>query len=448
MENFVIQGDICWSRDPNSLETMPNSFLVCEDGKSAGVFSQLPQQYHNLPLSSYCGKLIVPGLVDLHAHAPQFAFRGMGMDLELLGWLNNHAFPEEAKYSDLAYARKAYELFVEHLKQGPNTRIVIFATLHTAATMVLMDLMEESGLVSMVGKVNMDRNCPENLREKSAADSLDETRKWLELAQKARYSNTKPILTPRFIPSCSDELLHGLGVLRREMNLPVQSHLSESRKEIKWVSELCIESRGYGAAYCDYDLFGNETPSRENTSNQKNVVAPTVMAHCVWSDKEEIKLMAQRGVFMAHCPQSNTNLSSGIAPVRQMINAGVPIGLGSDIAGGADCSIFRAMSDAIQVSKLRFSLQGIPDNDTIEKPLKLEEAFYYGTVGGGSFFGKAGMGFSGSFDPGFDFDALVLNDGPLAAPFDLSIRDRLERAVYISDTRHIEAKYARGKRVT
>jgi guanine deaminase len=439
MKNFVIQGDICWSKSPNSLETMPNSFLVCEEGKSAGVFSQLPKQYANLSLSRYPGKLIVPGLVDLHVHAPQFAFRGMGMDLELLGWLNNFAFPEEAKYGDPVYARKAYGLFVEQLKQSPNTRIVIFATVHVETTMVLMDMLEESGLVVMVGKVNMDRNCPDNLREKSAALSLAETREWLALAQKANYCNTKPILTPRFIPSCSDELLRGLGILRREMNLPVQSHLSENRKEIKWVKELSPASNCYGAVYSDFDLFGSDLSSKEE--------APTVMAHCVWSDEDEIALMARRGVFVAHCPQSNTNLSSGIAPIRRMINAGVNIGLGSDVAGGTTCSIFRAMSDAIQVSKLRFAMQDPSRDNTCEKPLTLEEAFYYGTVGGGSFFGKSGMGFSGSFEQGYDFDALVINDNALAAPFDLSIRDRLERAVYISDTRHIEAKYARGRQI-
>jgi guanine deaminase len=434
--NFVIQGDICWSKGPASLETVPDAFLVCIEGKSAGVFPQLPQQYAPLPLLPCSGKLVIPGLVDLHTHAPQFAFRGLGMDLELLDWLNKHAFPEEAKYSDLGYARKAYGLFVEHLKRGPNTRIVIFATLHVPATLILMDMLEESGLASMVGKVNMDRNCPDSLREESAAVSLDATRKWLESTH-GKYACTKPILTPRFIPSCSDELMRGLGTLRRELNLPVQSHLSESRREIDWVRGLCPPSDGYGAAYRDFDLFGSA--SHEDTSSAEG--APTVMAHCVWSDEKEITLMAGRGVFVAHCPQSNANLSSGIAPVRRMLNTGVSMGLGSDIAGGASCSIFRAMTDAIQASKLRRSLLGAsPD----EKALTLDEAFFLGTAGGGAFFGRAGMGYSGSFDPGCEFDALVLNDSPLA-PTGLSIHDRLERAIYLCDDRHIEAKYVRGK---
>ncbi|MDR1858126.1 MAG: amidohydrolase family protein [Treponema sp.] len=433
MENagFVIKGDICWSKGPNSLETMPGAFLVCAGGKSAGVFPQLPQQYAALPISDYSGRLVMPGLVDLHVHAPQFAFRGLGMDMELLDWLSSRAFPEEAKYRDLEYARKAYGLFVSHLQRGPNTRIVAFATVHVPATLALMGLLEESGLVSMVGKVNMDRNSPDELREKSAAASLAATREWLGLCGEG-YARTRPILTPRFIPSCSDDLMRGLGTLRREFGLPVQSHLSENRREVEWVRELCPSSGGYGAAYHDFDLFGSETPS----------AAPTVMAHCVWPGEGEIALMAERGVFAAHCPQSNANLSSGIAPMRRLLDAGVPAGLGSDVAGGTSSSIFRAMSDAIQVSKLRRPLLCIN-----EKALTLEEAFYLGTAGGGAFFGKAGMGYCGSFEPGCDFDALVINDSALAAPFELSIRDRLERVVYLSDESHIEAKYIKGKEI-
>jgi guanine deaminase len=167
------------------------------------------------------------------------------------------------------------------------------------------------------------------------------------------------------------------------------------------------------------------------------------MAHCVWSGDDEIQLMARQGVFAAHCPQSNTNLSSGIAPVRRLLEAGVPLGLGSDVAGGVHASIFRAMTDAIQVSKLRRVLVS-PG----EKPLSLEEVFYLGTAGGGAFFGKAGgFGPSGSFEPGYDFDAVIINDTTLAGPQDLPLRDRLERVVYLSDDRNVEAKYVRGKRI-
>jgi guanine deaminase len=433
-EDFVLNGDICFCETPETLKTLAGGFLVCLDGKSAGAFPRLPEKYASLPQINYTGKLIIPGLVDLHTHAPQYGFRALGMDLELLEWLDTRTFPEEARYRDAGYARRAYSLLVEDLKKGPNTRCCFFATIHVPATIILMDLLEESGLVSFVGKLNMDRNCPESLREaepgKTGAEaSLDATRAWLDLC--GTYRNTRPILSPRFIPSCSDELFRGLEEIQKTQALPFQSHLSENTKEIAWVRELCPESETYGGAYARWNLFGGDVP--------------TIMAHCVWSGEDEIQLLAKREVFAAHCPQSNTNLSSGIAPVRRLLEAGVLMGLGSDVAGGAHPSIFRAMTDAIQVSKLRRVL-----TDQNEQALSLEEVFYLGTAGGGAFFGKAGGDFfgpSGSFDPGFDFDAVIIDDKKIGALGELSLRDRLERAVYLSDDRHLEAKYVRGKRI-
>lgn len=427
--DFVLHGDICFSKNAGALKTLERGFLVCLNGKSAGAFPRLPEEYASLPLTAYPGKLIIPGLTDLHLHAPQYGFRALGMDLELLEWLETRTFPEEARYGDAEYARRAYVRLVEDLKKGPNTRFCFFATIHGPATILLMDLLEESGLAGFVGKVNMDRNCPEGLRERGAEASLAATREWLGLC--GNYRNIRPILTPRFIPSCSDELFRGLAELQKERALPLQSHLSENKKEIAWVRELCPESETYGAAYARRNLFGGEVP--------------TIMAHCVWPEDDEIRLLAERGVFAAHCPQSNMNLSSGIAPVRRLLDAGVPLGLGSDVAGGVHTSIFRAMTDAIQVSKLRRVLF---NND--EAALTLEEAFYLGAAGGGAFFGKAGQGFfgpAGSFEPGFDFDALVIDDGDLAGPCRLPLRDRLERVVYLSEDRHMAAKYVRGRRI-
>jgi guanine deaminase len=427
--DFVLHGDICFCDGPRTFKTLEGGFLVCLDGKSAGAFPRLPEAYAALPRIDCAGKLIIPGLVDLHTHAPQYSFRALGMDLELLEWLETRTFPEEARYGDSAWARRAYSLLIDDMKKGPNTRFCFFATVHGPATILLMEMLEESGLVSFAGKVNMDRNCPDTLREPGAAASIAATRQWLEHC--GAFQNTRPILTPRFIPSCSDELFRGLAELQREQALPLQSHLSENRQEIAWVRELCPESSSYSDAYARRHLFGGDVP--------------TIMAHCVWSDDDEIQSMARQGVFAAHCPQSNMNLASGIAPVRRLLDAGVPVGLGSDVAAGVHASIFRAMTDAIQVSKLRRALV-----DNGEKVLTLEEAFYLGTAGGGAFFGRAGGNFfgpSGSFEPGFDFDAVIIDDAPLAGPDRPPIRDRLERTVYLSDERHIAAKYVRGKRI-
>ncbi len=421
-QSFVLKGDICHSKSPTTLATHPNSYLVCENGRSKGVFERLPENYRGLPVVNCEERLIVPGLVDLHLHAPQYSFRALGMDLELLDWLNTRTFPEEAKYANLAYAEKAYAKLVADLKAGPNTRVSVYATLHSPATIMLMEMLENSGLVTLVGKVNMDRNAPSMLCENSTEISLQDTRRWLE-AVRGRFKNTSPILTPRFIPSCSDELFRGLADLQKAWNLPVQSHLSENQGEIAWVKELCPQSRNYGDAYHRFGFFGGDVT--------------TIMAHCVWSGEDEMELMRRQGVYVAHCPQSNVNLSSGIAPARRFLDHGLKMGLGSDVAAGVHTSIFRAMADAVQASKLRWRLV-----DPDEKALTVEEAFYLGTKGGGEFFGKVG-----SFEEGYELDALVIDDSQLAAPFELTIAERLARVVYLSDDRSITKKYVRGKKV-
>lgn len=420
--SFILRGDLCWSKGPDRVETMRDGYLVSVDGVSQGVFREIPEEYAHLPMADRAGKLVVPGLTDLHVHAPQYTFRGLGMDLELLEWLDTVTFPEEARYAELSYAQAAYGRFVEDLRRGPNTRACIFATLHTPATVLLMDLLEESGLVTLVGKVNMDRNSPDNLREESADASYRETAAWVEHTA-GKYRRTGPILTPRFIPSCTDALMEKLGTLQREYRLPVQSHLSENAGEVAWVRELCPESKSYGDAYDRFGLFGGD--------------APTIMAHCVLSGEEEQALMKERGVYIAHCPSSNTNLSSGVAPAGKYLREGQRVGLGSDMAGGTHGSIFRAMSDAIQVSKLRWRLQ-----DQSIRPLTAAEAFYLGTVGGGSFFGRVG-----SFEPGYELDAVVLDDSRLGTPRPLTLEERLEKVIYLSEDRDVAGKYVQGRQV-
>ena len=161
------------------------------------------------------------------------------------------------------------------------------------------------------------------------------------------------------------------------------------------------------------------------------------MAHCVYSSDAELSLMKDRGVFIADCPQSNTNLSSGIAPVRRYLEEGLHIGLGTDIAGGHSLSMLRAIADAIQVSKLRWRLV-----DDSQKPLSLEEAFYMATMGGGSFFGKVG-----TFAEDYEFDALILDDSRLRHPQPLNSRERLERLIYLADDSCIAGKYISGNKI-
>lgn len=421
-KTYALKGNIIYSKNQNELNFFENSYLICQDGKSMGVFEKLDEKYKDIEVIDFGEKIICPGLVDLHIHAPQYNFRGMGMDLELLDWLNTYTFPSEAKFKDEDYAKRSYQRFVDYLKYGPNTRHVIFASLHVKSTQILMDLMEESKMVSFVGKVNMDRNGGVDLEEKDADESEKATLDWLE-SIKGKYKNTYPILTPRFIPSCTDELLEKLRKIKDEYNLPIQSHLSENLGEIEWVKELVPKAKFYGDAYNIFDLFGK---------NNK-----TVMAHCVYSSDDEQDLIKENEVFIAHCPDSNTNLTSGIAPAGKYLREGQKIGLGSDVAGGTHASIFKAMADAIKVSKLRYRLV-----DEKIKPLSLEEAFYMATLGGGEFFGKVG-----SFEKGYEFDAIVIDDEKLLEEDKFNLKQRLERIVYLSKDEDIVSKFVRGEKI-
>lgn len=420
MNSFILKGDICYTADQHTLITRENSYLVCENGLCAGVFDALPASCRRLPLVDHSGMLVMPGMVDLHIHAPQYAYRGLGMDKELLDWLNSYAFPEESKYADLAYAAKAYTIFAQALKNSATTRAVVFGTLHREATELLMDKLEATGVMSYVGKVNMDRNAPDTLCERSAEESLADTERFLAETRN-RYQNTRPIITPRFIPSCTDALMEGLGKISQKYGVRVQSHLSENRSEIEWVKELCPQSENYGAAYDRFGLFGKPEKA--------------VMAHCVWSSDEEIALMKRNGVFIAHCPASNMNVASGAAPVRRYLDEGLKIGLGSDVAGGHSESLFTAMVDALQTSRLYWRLV-----DDSKQPLNVAEAFYMATKGGGAFFGNVG-----SFEEGYEFDAIVIDDSVLPHPQPLSLRERLERAIWLGgDRKGLAAKYVRG----
>ena len=419
---FILKGNIIYSKSLTELNICEHGYLVCRDGLVEGVYQTLPFKLGGNPIHDYGDRLIIPGLVDLHLHAPQYPFRGLGMDMELLEWLETNTFPEESKYKDLEYAKKAYTIFADDMRRSATTRACIFGTIHRPATLLLMDLMEKTGLATYVGKVNMDRNSPEYLCEETQ-ESAVETLEWIKDVLHKKYENTRPILTPRFTPSCTDELMEELKKLQMRYGLPLHSHLSENRSEVEWVRELCPWSEFYGDAYDRFGLFGAD--------------CPTIMAHCVYSDDKEIARMKENGVFIAHCPESNMNVSSGIAPVRRFLQEGLNVGIGSDVAAGSTENLFRAMTHAIQASKLRWRL--VDDEQT---PLTLEEVFYLATKGGGAFFGHVG-----SFEKGCEFDAVVLDDSRLKHPQPLDIRSRLERMLYLADDREIKAKYVKGKEI-
>ena len=417
--SFVLKGHIVWCDTPDHIETIPHGYLVCEDGVCTGVFKEIPERFQSLPFKDYAGRLVLPALYDLHLHAPQFAYRGLGMDLELIDWLKAYAFPEEAKYADLAYAGRAYAAFTEALKTSFTARFCCFATLHAPATLLLAEYLEASGLQGYVGKLNMDRNAPSDLCELSADRSAEDTEAWIQAMQE-RFTRIKPIITPRFVPSCTDSLMGKLQTLMEKYGVPAQSHLSETRDEIAWVKRLSPDTKSYADAYDRYGMLEN-----------------AVMAHVVYPEDSEVELLKQRGTLVAHCPSSNANLRSGIAPVRRLLSAGVRMGLGSDVAGGESIDMLRIVTNAVQFSKLYWRMV-----EPKEPALTFPEVFYMATKGGGSFFGKCG-----SFEEGYRFDALVLDDTKLRTTVDLTVPQRLERALYLSGDLKLVQKFVDGKEI-
>ncbi len=415
----IYKAHILFTKEKEHFEVIENGYIGVADGRVVGVATddsvfQCPEA----EVIDLGDRLLIPAMNDIHVHAPQYRNLGLAMDLELLDWLDNYTFPEESRFADIHYAERMYRRFVHDLWRHGTMRTVCFATTHLPATRLLMRLFREAGMGAFVGKVNMNRNCPEALCETlGAAEQACET---LVRESGDADSLVRPIITPRFIPSCTPEMLQLCGKLAQQYQLPVQSHLSENTSEIELVRTLEPESSSYGDAYNRYGLFGQ---------------TPTIMAHCVWTEGEELELIRKNDVMVAHCPTSNFNIASGMAPIRTFLDAGIRVGLGSDISGGHDLSIFRMMVYAIQVSKMHYQ------RDKSKHFLTLSEAFWLATKSAGRFFGHVG-----SFEPGYDFDALVIDDHDLNHDH-YSLLHRLERFIYVGDDRNIVHRFCRGREI-
>ena len=413
---FIIKGTFIDTLTKDEFR-IRKGFILVEDGLIKNFSEENPDT--SIKLYDYTGKLIIPGLSDLHLHAPQYPNIGLGLDLELLDWLDTYTFPEESKYKDVEYAKKAYQTFVDDLAKTATTRASIFATLHTNMTLLLMDLLEQKKICAYVGKVGMDRNCPDFYIEKNGKE---ETLRFVEECQKRNYKFVKPIITPRFTISCTDEYMKYMGELAKKYNIAVQSHLSENFGEIDFVRQLRPNDKFYGESYDKNGLFGKEVK--------------TVMAHCVHCPKEESELIKKNGVYIAHCPTSNSNISSGICPAGRYLREGYNIGIGSDISGGHTLDLFEVIRHAIQVSKM--NLRYINPK---EKPLTLSETFFMATNKGGSFFGKVGV-----FEKDYEFDAIVLDESLIKNIREYNEKERLERFIYNKDAK-IESKFIRGNKI-
>ena len=398
---------------------MENGYIALRDGVIAGVSAARPAGFSDAPVEDFGDRLILQSFADMHLHAPQYPMLGLGMDAPLLTWLKRYAFPTEARFADAGFAREVFAHLAQALVENGTTRVCIFSSLHTEATLLLMDALERAGVTGYAGKVNMDQNGIDGLQE-TTEESMRETLRWLDAC--GRFTRMRPMLTPRFVPACSEALLAFLGRLSRERDLPVQSHLSENREEIELVRRLHPDCAQYWQVYDKYGLFHERT----------------VMAHCVHSDARERAALREHGVLAAHAPDSNVNLCSGVAPVRTLLREGNLVTLGSDIAGGALLAMNKVITMSIRASKFRHM-----QTDGRDEFLTVEEGYYLGSSAGHEYFGA-----HGGFFPGDKLHAIVVDDADFTeAARPLSLRERFERAIYMMHRHNIVSVWSAGKNV-
>ena len=412
----ALKGNIVHAPALGELSIVEQGYLLLEDGVITGIEQVLPQSYDGT-VRDYGDRLILQSFADMHLHAPQYPMLGMGMDLPLMEWLQRYTFRTEARFADLDYARRIYHRLASDLITNGTTRVCMFSSLHTEATWILMEELEKAGVTGYVGKVNMDRNGAPGVLEETTEESERETLRWLE---GCRFEHIKPILTPRFTPSCSDELMGWLGNLAKERGLYVQSHLSESAGEMELVSQLHPECQRYWQTYEKYGLWKDHT----------------LMAHCVHSDAAERQAIKDHNVVAVHCADSNINISSGICPVKKMLQEGLWVTLGSDIAGGAQLPMYRVITTTIRSSKVRQIM-----DDWKTDFLTVAEGYYLGTTAGHKYFG-AGDGFV----VGDKLHAVVLDDSDFVeATRALTVAERFERALYMTHRHNITAVWSDGR---
>jgi len=382
---------------------------------------------------------LLPGLIDLHVHAPQWPQMGKALDKPLEKWLNDYTFPLEARYADVDFARRNYTELVSALLANGTTTAVYFATLHTESSVELARICLAQGQRALVGRVAMDdpSQCPDYYRDETAASAEAETRAFIRAVAELPGNTAKrvlPVITPRFIPSCTDDLLKRLGTVARETGCHVQTHCSESDWEHGYVKERLGKTDT--VALRDFGLL---TPK-------------TILAHSNHIEDDDADLIKKTGAGVAHCPLSNFYFANAVFPLRAMLDRGLNVGLGTDIAGGHSPSVFDACRHAITASKAL--------NDGVDARIKPEhrgrpgsavsfkEAFWLATAGAGGVLGLP----VGKLEVGYQFDAIVIDTR--AAGSDIYIHpaedqpeDRLQKIIYNARRNNISRVWVDGKAV-
>ncbi len=355
------------------------------EAKNAGRLTELGQNQY-----------LLPGLIDLHVHAPQFPQLGTAMHISLDQWLQEYVFPLEARYADRHLAKHVYNLLVDTLLANGTTTALYFATVHLEGSRILAEVCFEKGQRAVVGKVSMDHpdQCPDFYRDKTTQEGLESVAEFVESVRSIRGNNKGlvcPAITPRFIPSCTDEMLLGLGAMAQDQKCYIQTHCSESDWEHSHVLNRFGKSDAESLAG-----FGLMTDS-------------TILAHSNFISDADMMLIKTAESAIAHCPLSNIYFSNAVFPARRALEKGLTVGLGTDISGGASPSLLVNCQMAVNMSRLLE--EGVDPSLPPEKRgiansrISFREAFWMATAGGGLALNKK----IGVLKPGYCFDAIVVD---------------------------------------
>lgn len=335
------------------------------------------------------GGFLLPTFCDLHLHAPQFMFQGTGLHLPLMQWLDEYAFKsEESLDSQPELAKAVYVRLAERLRDAGTGAVMLFGTINNTTNLILAEAMQTIGIRAFVGKLSMDISSRPSYVEPSALSSIHSAEEFIDGCRDLVSSYEphrrliEPVITPRFVPTCSDELLQGLGKLARDKGVRIQSHLAEAREEVEWV----LSERHKD----DIDVFDNFNLLTEKT----------VQAHCTFLDTDMLSRMAGSCSAVAHCPLSNSYFSEKRFPLREALDLGVPVGLGTDIAGGYTIDIMNSMRQAVVISRISDGARKLSGGEQ-SLAIDWKEALYLATRGGATALGLS----CGVFQVGAPFDA-------------------------------------------
>jgi guanine deaminase len=433
--------EICPSGAIGVDESGTITFIEKNISDSQALKSQYPAFHSARTITLPTPGFFFPGFIDTHNHAPQHPNTGLFGKTTLLDWLQTYTFPMESSFSDLSRARRIYQNFVSRTLSHGTTTCAYYATIHVPATNLLADICLRKGQRALVGRVCMNSDLsPEYYRDESVEAGVRDSKASIEYIRSIDPAGeiVRPIVTPRFAPSCTTECLDAVGKLARAEDVFVQTHISENKGEIALVQELFPESRSYTHVYEMHGLLGDKT----------------ILAHAVHLSEEERRTILESGSKISHCPASNTAITSGCCPVRTLLDEGHTIGLGTDVSGGFHPSILENVRQAIWVSR-HLSIQTGSD----AAKLSTEEALYLATRGGAAVVGLQDK--VGGFEVGMEWDAQMISLGEVeeeggdgtfeAGPVDVfgweSWSDRVEKWVYSGDDRNTIAVWVKGRLV-